>query len=405
MRASLGVVAAIALSIAPRMAQALEVEPVRVDFHAPLRCSDGQRFWAEVRARTARVRLARTDEDVRTFDVRLTRAGGKVLGELVILDPRSLTTHRTVSGESCDAVVSVLALVAALAVDPMASTGPIGADGAAPTGAGSSPKTATPAPAPIPAPAASSPAAAPASSPAPPPGPAPVPFPASSSPASAPATSPASPPDSLSPQATAETAVQPAVNPDTNTRPAASTREHAPASPARRRIAVGLNLAAFGAAAPNPIAEASIFADLTLGERPILAPSFRLAVHRTLDTSIGANGGNATIDWTYGRADICPLRYAFNGELDVRPCVLGDVGALAASGVAAHTQSVIRPWAAVGGLARFSWTIARVLRVELDGGLELPIIRETYFFQPTSYVYQAPLLAGMASLGVGVLFP
>ena len=99
-------------------------EPIRVEYRAPASCPDADSFTASMRARTDRPRPAVPGEAARTFVVSITTTGPSFAGRLLIRDPDGAEGSRTVRGETCDEVVEALALFAALAVDPLASTSP-----------------------------------------------------------------------------------------------------------------------------------------------------------------------------------------------------------------------------------------------------------------------------------------
>ena len=122
---------AVALGCAPALAllawaapAAADTEPIRIVFHAPAGCPDEAAFTGQITARTQRARLAAAGEVARTFSVTISPArGARARGKLVIDDPRGPSASRAVSG-TCEEVVSALGLVAALAIDPRASTAP-----------------------------------------------------------------------------------------------------------------------------------------------------------------------------------------------------------------------------------------------------------------------------------------
>jgi hypothetical protein len=120
-------------------AATLHAEPgedaVRLQYTAPDECPDAASFAREVRARTARGRFAEPGELARTFDVRLTADAHGFSGNVEFLDDGGARVGRHVHGEQCDAVVSTLALITALALD------------ASPPGAASKPDTSAPKPA------------------------------------------------------------------------------------------------------------------------------------------------------------------------------------------------------------------------------------------------------------------
>ncbi|HEX2871185.1 MAG TPA: hypothetical protein VHP33_08015 [Polyangiaceae bacterium] len=92
-------------------------EAVRFQFAAPAECPDAAAFTARVRERTSRGRLAEPGELARTFNVQVTVAPSGFAGEIEFLDDNGAAVNRRLSGEQCDAVVSSLALITALALD------------------------------------------------------------------------------------------------------------------------------------------------------------------------------------------------------------------------------------------------------------------------------------------------
>jgi len=110
----------------PRVSSAqADEEPVRVEYTAAAGCPSEGAFFAEVLARTRRARRAADGAPARTFAVALTAEGGESAGTLVIRAADGTFTQRDVTGDTCGEVASALALIAALAVDPAASTRPV----------------------------------------------------------------------------------------------------------------------------------------------------------------------------------------------------------------------------------------------------------------------------------------
>lgn len=127
-----------------------------VEYSAPVECPDQSAFVERVRERTERGRGAA----LTGFVVRITPAASGFAGELELVDETGATVSRRVQGEQCDAVVTSLALIAALALDTGSHVaGEVAAAPAAPA------PVPAPAPAPEPAPAKPAPAAAPPSAP------------------------------------------------------------------------------------------------------------------------------------------------------------------------------------------------------------------------------------------------
>lgn len=87
--------------------------PVRVEVEAPTECATAESFVARVRARTARARAAREDDEGPTYRLSVVSANGRVNGILVADGGEP----RTLSGTSCNEVVEALAITVALAID------------------------------------------------------------------------------------------------------------------------------------------------------------------------------------------------------------------------------------------------------------------------------------------------
>src|ERR1700679_1390056 len=94
----------------PARAEGADTEPIRIDFHAPAGCPDQAAFAAQVSARTRRARLAEAGEAARRLSVPLTPQGARTRGTLTIDDPGGPPAIRTVTGGTCDEVVSALGL-------------------------------------------------------------------------------------------------------------------------------------------------------------------------------------------------------------------------------------------------------------------------------------------------------
>src|SRR5258706_7143835 len=94
------------------------VEPVHVVYDAAAGCPDRGTFIDEILARTRKVSMAPPDEAVRTFVVTIRAEGNGFAGRLEIRTGAGGATNREVTGPTCPAVTTALALIAALAIDP-----------------------------------------------------------------------------------------------------------------------------------------------------------------------------------------------------------------------------------------------------------------------------------------------
>jgi hypothetical protein len=127
-------------------------EAIRIEFEAPAQCSDENAFVSQLRARTQRAHIVTAGEqERRAFHLTITASGDAYDGRLLIRSG-DRQASREVTGATCDEVLNALALVAALAIDPHAST----ADIAPASAPGPAPEPAPP-PTPPPTPVASEP--------------------------------------------------------------------------------------------------------------------------------------------------------------------------------------------------------------------------------------------------------
>ena len=92
-------------------------EAVRFRYEAPPECPPAEVFTTRVRQRTSRGREATSEELARTFAISIGVATPGFVGKIEFLDDAGASVSRRVHGEECDAVVSSLALITALALD------------------------------------------------------------------------------------------------------------------------------------------------------------------------------------------------------------------------------------------------------------------------------------------------
>jgi hypothetical protein len=107
---------AIALVASPAAAEPA-VDPVRFDYRAPGVCPDAEAFARRVSERTTRVRLGEPGELSRTFVVEVAFDEDGASARVEFTDTRGTSVVRAVRGETCDEVVSAIALVTALAIE------------------------------------------------------------------------------------------------------------------------------------------------------------------------------------------------------------------------------------------------------------------------------------------------
>jgi len=121
----IGPFATVLVALLARGAQASEA-PVAFEYRAPTECPSEQELVRQVQARTRRARLALPGEAATRFAIQIAGDSTAMRGTLVV-HPRSggAESVREVSASDCAEVVSALALVVALVIDPNASTDPL----------------------------------------------------------------------------------------------------------------------------------------------------------------------------------------------------------------------------------------------------------------------------------------
>jgi hypothetical protein len=106
-------------------AEAEDIERIAVSYDAPTSCPNEDTFIREIAARTSKLRRVEPSEASRAIRVTLSDVSpGMTRGVLVLAD-RDGESERVVHDAHCAVVVSGLALIAALAIDPDAETGPV----------------------------------------------------------------------------------------------------------------------------------------------------------------------------------------------------------------------------------------------------------------------------------------
>jgi hypothetical protein len=378
-RAAAVTAASLAILFAGVSASAADTEPIRVRFEAPSDCPGEAAFLDQVRARTAKARVAAASEKARTFAVRLAHEGRSIHGRLAIEESASQTEIREITGERCAEVVSALALITALAVDPQASTAPPARLPTAP-------------PAPALPPFGSDPAAPGGAGASPPPPPPPPPQP---------------PRARLPPNHPA-----PYVRPPSWVDLDASALPVIPAIPVEIpplwRFTAGVEIAAVGGFAPPPLAAGSAFfveAALTDRRAITFAPSLRFALIQADSGYLGPAPIIARFQLHLARGEVCPLRFVLLEGLAIAPCASFDLGALLAQGWAsAQSGESQRLWAAPGLGARLRWTIAGEIELQLEGGGSIPLVNDTFLVAPDILVHQVPAFAPWLAAGAGVHF-
>ena len=364
-----GLTVLMALAV-PAPAAASDAVPIRVEFDAPAGCSSADTFYGGLLARMSRARRALPGEAAVHFGVKLTRAGNKVRGELRLMDgsPGDGDTRR-VEGETCDAVVEVLSLTAALALvtRPAAPIPP--------------PPPARPPPPPPASRSTGSSASQAASS-------------SSQSSSSSSGKPPA--PESSKPPETEEKPPAPDELP-----PTVTILPPAPPEPPRgAHFELGLQ-----AVAADVISKA-----INLGGG--LGVRFERNAADRAGASVGLTFLYASNDllqtpaeiaakWMALAASACP-GWSVGRTVTLQPCAQAIGGWLAASGRGlTNPSSVGRSWLSAGALVRADAHLGAGFSIELEAGASIPILRRRFIVTtPEGTVGETPTVAPIVTLGL-----
>jgi hypothetical protein len=323
---------------------------VTLDFASAPSCPDQKLFIDQVEARVGpEIGWQRGGVSLRLV---LQKNGEEFSGRLQHARPDGVSTERVLTGQNCADVVSGLALVAALALDPNAST----------------------------APAAELPSTAPA------------------------AEEPAPPPQVAKPVAV--TAPVPIVAPSP---PPAPPREDA-ASELALPFALGV-LGTIGVdegPAPTTLIAIGGRVDLELYAPENLRPALGVGARYARSGFLGGESPVADFEWVVVRATLCPFAPEVFPRARLRVCALADLGSMTAQGRNPPVEVPERTnqfWFASGPALVLAVRPASPLFVEAGAGGLLAITRPDYVFEtPREVVHEVPLFAFSAHLGIGVSF-
>ncbi len=434
-------------------AYAAPPEPVRLNYRAAASCPSEGAFFAQMQARSARVRRASPGEDTPTLEIVIAPEGERFVGRFVLRERERASRARRVSAKGCEDVASALALIASLAIDPNADATP------APPGTGlpspplaAAPGAGPPSPPPSTAPSAGisspPPSTAPSagiSSPPPPapssvrgaamvvvppgrarvtpPSPPPSPSPkaragrgvasgATSPNAGRPAAAPGGPsalqtaavaPDTEPPLRVPDAAGSPGARAGRDGATGAKRGERAMATNASAGHAwlIGGAVDALGVGTGTVAPRLGARAGIAWGNGPLLYATASVA-----PTEARVTEGRIRLLWLTGAATACPLSWRPTASLALAPCAHVEAGALRASGRSVPSPtSTTRPWVAGGALLRLELKVTKRLLVDAQAGLAASFVRDSFYFLPTVEIYRPPAALTWGGIGAWVRFP
>jgi hypothetical protein len=359
-----------------RVVHAQDRVPLSLEYEGAPGCTDADAFTREVLARAPRARIAAPAENARTLVARVRPRGTHGYdGVLVVRDLSAPATERAVHAPSCGELVTALAVIAAVVIDPMtARTGAIDAgiataDASNATGATDGGASAN----------ASANANANANANA-------------SASASANASANANANDGGAPSAPATAAGPPAAD-----RPTGGRRR---GSNERWEVSAGAGGGAIGGSAPTLLFSVPVFFEIAHTEGGVVEPALRVRFERTAT----ASSEDGEFSRTGGAVDFCPIAFRAR-SLRAQPCARVELAALFAKGRdVVPVRSDVRPWFAAGPIGRARLELSGPFFLELEGGVMLAMVRDRFFVEPGTLVYRAPLVGATTAFALGLAF-
>jgi hypothetical protein len=325
---------------------------VRVEPESREPCGGGHLFLQEIALQDPNVRAAGPDERAPLLVVRITRTSrGAAYGRLVVKDTDGAVSRREVEGETCESVLAALALMSAVAVDPSA----------------------------------------------------PLPRAGPSSPSSQPAE--AGTPSEAETQARARAAtsrelVHEKTDADGGQQIAAETTSSQSA-----RVSFAGGVGATTAVAPGLVLLVPTSVDLAWDSPSRVSPMIRVGFEHAGSGDDAAPGGSARFVLNAGTVDAC-VRVQALRRLDLFPCFRAEGGVLSSTGVdIVPARSDSRPWVAMGALGAVRYRVVWHLFGEILAGIQVPFIRDRYFFEPDTTVFRPPPVALLGSASIGLTIP
>ena len=174
-----------------------------------------------------------------------------------------------------------------------------------------------------------------------------------------------------------------------------------PADPRMWTISAGLGGGLVAGSAPTVLLSVPVFVELSRAGREVVRPSARLRVEWTFSSSNSEGGAFVR---TGGAIDLCPIALGAS-SLRAQPCMRAELAALYAKGRGVEpVRSAVRPWFALGAVARVRIDLPPPLFVELEAALILPVVRDRFYVEPDTVVYRAPTVGGTAAFALGASF-
>ena len=341
-------------------------EPIRLAYRSEGLCPSGEQFFSDVRARTEKIRPATSSEVARTLKIEVEEGPSESRGSLSIAGTDGTTSStRTVRAKTCRDVVTALALVAALAIDPEARTSPL------------SPLMVSDA------------------------GQPPVP-PSNDAGAPAPAIL-TSPEDGGAPASREPIALPPRSSGATDAGPSVETPREA-SRPSQTRFSVGVGAEGSSVLGVRPALSVTLGLDWVRDS--MVSPAFLLRLTRSFQGTSVQTGGSANVTFSAAAIEPCPFAFRLGEAFALLPCARLAFGFLEAEGSGVTTpSSALRGWGDVGAHLRASFRLGGPVFLDAHGGARFPLFRDRFFVDQSTTLYEAPAALGAFGGDLRFAFP
>jgi hypothetical protein len=174
--------------------------------------------------------------------------------------------------------------------------------------------------------------------------------------------------------------------------------------PARLSISAGGSAVARSGPAPGTATAGDVFLEGGLDRRGGISPHLKLGFEYAKSSPFVESVGTAQFTWMIGMARACHAEQVLERTLVVPICAGLEWGRVEASGSEtpdARTQK--QTWLSLDasvGLRWFPWNAP--LFVDVEGGLEVPLRRARFYFEPGITVHTTPRVAQFVGLGAGL---
>ncbi len=173
---------------------------------------------------------------------------------------------------------------------------------------------------------------------------------------------------------------------------------------ARWIFAAGLELGIASGIGPAIAPKGGAFGDVERRWPTGLTSSLRVSLDAAA-TSSALRSGSQTYEWLGATVRLCPAHFELPAHLRVAPCA-----GLQTAGHRGTTRDVRSPtartelWLAPVASGTVDWAVTPAVSLEVQGGILLPLRRSRYFLAPASTIFEVPVAAATAGVGVRVRF-